>query len=126
MLLVRSISKLKSILYFEDLEKVVHAFVSSRLDYCNNQPSLSRLQLVQNSVARLLTGNKKREHVTSVLIKLHCLPLRYRIHYKVLLYVFKALHGLAPEYISDLISLHQSNRSLRSNDQLHLMVPKSN
>ncbi len=51
-------------------------------------------------------------------IKLHCLPLRYRIHYKVLLHVFKALHGLAPEYISDLISLHQSNRSLHSNDQL--------
>ncbi len=42
-----------------------------------------------------------------------------------LLYVFKALHGLAPEYISDLISLHQSYRSLRSNDQLHLMVPRS-
>ncbi len=32
---LRSISKLKSILSFEDMEKVVHAFVSSRLDYCN-------------------------------------------------------------------------------------------
>ena len=90
-----------------------------------SQASLSRLQLVQNSAARLLTGTKKREHITPVLIKLHWLPVRYRIHYKVLLYVFKALHGLAPEYISDLISLHQSNRSLRSDDQLHLMVPRS-
>ncbi len=50
------------------MEKVVHAFVSSRLDYCNvlyldlNQLSLSHLQLVQNSAARLLTGTKGREH----------------------------------------------------------------
>lgn len=28
------------------------------------------------------------------------------------LYVFKALHGLASEYVSDLISPYQSNRSL--------------
>ncbi len=90
-----------------------------------SQASLSRLQLVQNSAARLLTGTKKIKHITPVLIKLHWLPARYWIHYKLLLYVFKALHGLAPEYISDLISLHQSYRSLRSNDQLHLMVPRS-
>ncbi len=42
-----------------------------------------------------------------------------------LLYVFEALHGSAPEYISDLISLHQSNRSLCSIDQLDLTIPKS-
>ncbi len=53
-----SISKLKSILSFEDMEKVDPAFVSSRLDYCNvlylgvSQASLSRLELLQNSAAR--------------------------------------------------------------------------
>ncbi len=73
---LRSISKLKSILSFKELEKVVLAFTSSRLDYCNalslgvSQASLSHLQLVQNSAARLLTGTKKRE---LVLIKLHWL-----------------------------------------------------
>ncbi len=108
---LKSISKLKSILSFEDMEKVVHAIVSFPLDYCNvlylgvSQASLSRLQLVQNSAARLLMGTKKREHITPVLIKLHWLPIRYRIHYKVLLYVFKALHGLEPEYVTDLISV---------------------
>ncbi len=128
---LRSISKLKSNLSFEDMEKVVHAFVSSRLDYCNvlylglNQLSLSRLQLVQNSAARLLTGTKGREHITPVLIKLHWLPIRYRIHYKVLLYVFKAVHGLSPDYVTDLINVYQSSRSLRSNYQLLLMVPRS-
>ncbi len=87
------------------MEKVVHAFVSSRLDYCNvlylglNQLSLSRLQLVQNSASRLLTGTKGREHITPVLIKRHWLPVRYRIHYIVLLYVFKAVHGLTMSLI---------------------------
>lgn len=89
---LRYIAKLKSILSFRDLEKVVHAFVSSRLDYCNalylcvSQASLSRLQLVQTSAARLLTGTKKRDHITPVLISLHWLPIRYRIQYKLLLY----------------------------------------
>ncbi len=41
---------------------------------------------LQNSAARLLTGTKK-DHITPVLISLHWLPIRYRIQYKVLLYV---------------------------------------
>ncbi len=99
---LRSISKLKSILSFADMEKVVHVFVSSRLDYCNvlflglNPHSLSRLQLVQNSAARLSTGTRG-ESILLLLIKPHWLPVRYRIHYKVLLYVFKAVHGLSPD-----------------------------
>jgi len=48
-----------------------------------NPHSLSRLQLVQISAARLLTCTRRREHITPVLIKLHWFPVRYRIHYKV-------------------------------------------
>ncbi len=33
---LRIISKLKSILSFKDLETIIHAFVSSRIDYCNS------------------------------------------------------------------------------------------
>ncbi len=64
---LRVISKLKSILSFKDPETIIHAFVSSRIDYCNSvyigisQGRLSRLQLVQNAAARLLTRTKKRE-----------------------------------------------------------------
>ncbi len=47
-----TISKLKSILYFDDLEKVVHAFVSSRLDYCNALClSVSQVSLSLSSAA---------------------------------------------------------------------------
>lgn len=127
-----SIAKLEFILSFNDLEKVVHAFVCFRLDYCNtlclgvSQASLSRLQLVQNSAVRLLTGTKTRDHITPVLISLHWLPIRYTIQYKVLSYVFKPLHGLAPAYTVFLIELVYINllRFLLSNDQLCLMVPR--
>ena len=50
------------------MESVIHAFIASRLDYCNvlyldvSQSLLSHLQLVQNAAARLLTG-KRRENI---------------------------------------------------------------
>lgn len=58
---LRSIAKLKSFLSIKDLQILVHASISSQLDYCNslytgiNQSALSCLQLVQNSAARLIT-----------------------------------------------------------------------
>ena len=42
-------------------------------------------------------------------------------HFKVILITFKAIHGFAPKYISDLIFFKsESNYSLRSNDELLL------
>lgn len=49
---------------------MVYAFISSRLDYCNDlfaKSSVGLLQLVQNTVARVLTGALKFEHITPVL-----------------------------------------------------------
>ena len=105
--------------------------MTSILDYCNslyigiNQVSISRLQLVQNAAARLLTGTRKREHITPVLASLHWLPVRYRIEFKTLLFVFKCLNGLAPIYLSELLEPYAPTRALRSADQLLLVVPKA-
>ena len=82
------IAKMKPHLSFHNLEIVIHAFIRSRLDYCNSlylglpQLLLSRLQLVQNSAARLLTGSSKRDHITPILASLHWLPIQHRIHLK--------------------------------------------
>ena len=82
-------------------------------------------KIVQNATARLLTGTKKREHITPVLSSLHWLPVRFRIDFKILLFVFKSLNGLAPDYLSDLIRVHQPSRALRSGSQMVLEVPRS-
>jgi hypothetical protein len=46
----------------------------------------------------MVTGNKLRD----VFMQLHWLPVRERIKYKVLVFTFKAIHGLAPQYIDEL------------------------
>ncbi|KAK7925857.1 hypothetical protein WMY93_008167 [Mugilogobius chulae] len=128
---LRLLTKIKPFLSRNNLEKAVHAFISSRIDYCNalylgiSQSSLHRLQLVQNAAARLLTNSSRYTHITPILSSLHWLPVRFRIDYKILMFVFKALHGLAPPYISDILTLHRPSRALRSSSQMVLDVPRS-
>lgn len=128
---LRLISKIKAYIPPGDLEKVVHAFITNRLDYCNalyvglDQSSIQRLQLVQNAAARLLTSTRKTEHITPVLRSLHWLPVCQRINFKILLLTFKAMNGLAPLYLSDLLVPHTLSRTSRSADQFLLSTPKS-
>jgi len=91
----------------EAVKTVVHAFISSRLDYCNslltgvNEGLLRRLQSVQNAAARLVTGTRRCEHITLALRQLHWLPVRQRIQYKLAsLAAFRALSGLALDYLA--------------------------
>ena len=61
---LRNIARIRPYLTQSIAEKVVHAFVSSRLDYCNSllygAPAklINRLQRVQNMAARLVANNK--------------------------------------------------------------------
>lgn len=52
------------------------------------------VMIIQNPAARVLNNTKKVEHVTAILRSLHWLPVSQRINFKILLLVFKALHGL--------------------------------
>ena len=112
-------------------EILVHAFVSSILDHCKAlihglpKYQLNRLQLVLNTAARVVTCTRKYDHIKPVLIKLHWLPVYYRVLFKVLLLVFKAFNGLAPHYVSDLLKKRVSVRFLRSNSQKLLNIPRS-
>lgn len=128
---LRNIAKLRTILSDSDLEMVIHAFISSRLDYCNslftcfNKSALTRLQMVQNAVARLLTGSGRRTHIMPILYSLHWLPIKFRIDFKILILTFRALNGQAPKYIADLLCPYSPGRALRSSGQSLLMVPKT-
>ena len=129
---LRNISKIKSFLSTANLEIVIHSFISSRLDYCNslysglNKKTISRLQLIQNSAARLLTNTRKREHITPILAALHWLPVSARCDFKVLLITYKALHGLAPMYITEMLPPYEPERNLRSFNKALLQTVNTN
>ena len=134
MLHLRNIAKIQKFLMFDACQAVVHAFVSSRLDYCNallyglSSCQLNRLKLIQNSAARLVLQAKSRDHATPLLKQLHWLPVRERTIFKVCVLTFKALNGSAPSYITDLLKKHLSMRpGLRSaSDISRLAVPATN
>ena len=109
---------------------MVQSLDTSRLDYSNGllygipKSAVSILQSVQNSAARIVTKTAPREHITPVLKELHWLPVDRRIEYKILLYAYKALNGLAPEYLCNMVELYAPDRVLRSASQNLLVVPR--
>ena len=109
----------------------MHAFATSRVDYCNSllyglQASyLNKVQRVLNAAARLFCSAPRYCRITPLLYKLHWLLVRQRISFKTVLFVFKAIHGFAPTYLRELVSIKGSgNYNLRSSsDALLLATP---
>lgn len=126
---LRRIANIRRYLTTAAAQSLVNALVTSRLDYCNSLlvglPGvlLKKLQRVQNTAARVIMRTAKYDHITPVLKELHWLPVERRIQYKILLYTHKAVHSDAPTYIKDLIEIRASQRTLRSNSAIQLVVP---
>ncbi|KAI5606729.1 hypothetical protein C0J50_7540, partial [Silurus asotus] len=124
-----NISKLRNMLSVSDAEKLVHAFMTSRIDYCNALLGgcpvslINKLQLVQNVAARVLTRSRKYHHITPIFSSLHCPSVKFQIHYNLLLLPYKALNGLSP-CISSLLTRYNPSRSLRSQNSGLLVVPR--
>ena len=128
---LRRISRIKRFLSRSSLIRLIQSFVFSHLDYCNSllaglpDTSIKRLQNVQNSAARLVTGAKRFDHISTHLIALHWLPVAQRIDFKISLLMFRCLNDCAPSYLSELISRDSNCHAyrLRSETRGDLLVP---
>ena len=78
---------------------IVHAFVTSRIDYCNSilygasAAHIRPLQNVLNAAARLILRKRKHDRITA------WLPVQQRIECKMCVLVYKCLHQAAPIYL---------------------------
>ena len=100
------------------MQSVVHAFFTSKLGYCNSfcyglpKYLLKIYQSIQNNAVRLILQAKKFGHVIPVLVRLHWLPVRFRLMFKILLMVYKCLHDMAPPYLARKMSRFLRSRTM--------------
>ena len=126
---IRALRHIRSSLTTEACKTIATAIVGSRLDYCNSllvgtsTSNLARLQLVQNTLARVVTQKSRFSHISPVLSDLHWLPIRHRISFKLATITFKVLQFHQPSYLAALVPLCTPLRSLRSSSSLTICVP---
>ena len=112
----------------------VKSHILSKLDYCNillcnvSAQKLNSLTKVLHSAIRFVYNLKKRDPISQYLKQAHILPVKFRIKYKLCLFVFKILHGISPQYLEDMAYIRfPSELNLRSNNdhwKVELSAPK--
>ena len=127
---IRDIRRIRRYLNLENAKTLAHAMVTSRLDYCNSllygiaDKDVNRLQRVQNCLARVVTKSPPRTRSAPLLHKLHWLPIKFRVQFKINLLTFKTLSTTQPAYLHDLLSISHPSHSLRQNKGKLLSVPR--
>ena len=77
----KQMAKIRPYLGRDSLASVVHALLTSKLDYCNTLymglplKMVRKLQLVQKAAVRVITGTRRFEHIRLILARLHWLPI---------------------------------------------------
>ena len=84
---LRNIGNIREFLDQGSAETLVHSFVPSKIE-------ISRLHLVLNSAALVVTLACKYDHRTPVMKSLHWLPVSQRITFKISLLIYKATQRL--------------------------------
>ena len=126
---IRALRHIRASLTTEASKTIAAAIVGSRLDFCNSLlagtsvSNLTRLQRVQNTLARVVAQKPRFCHITPVLSDLHWLPVRHRIIFKIATVTFRVLQSQQPSYLSSLIPRYVPARPLRSSSSFSICVP---
>ena len=128
---LQDLHRVRHFLSYDVSIMVSNALVSSRLDYCNSlfrslsSKYITKLQNIQNCLARFVSGVSRISHVSPILKSLHWLPVKQRIIFKNLLLTYKFLTTGKPKYFVPYLSLYTfAVKTRRSNpDKMFLKVP---
>ncbi|GFR60226.1 reverse transcriptase-like protein [Elysia marginata] len=127
---LRKIADIRSYLSVEATNKLVCAFVTSKLDYCNSlvtgisESEIAKLQQVQNNAAKLVYGKKRSGRATPLLKELHWLPVRQRIECGAASIVFQCLSlPNCPTCLSAVFAPYTPTRTLGSEGRNLLAKP---
>ena len=113
---LRNISRIRKYQLRTATERLIHPFVTPKLDSYNSllygmpKYCIQKLQSVLNAAARLLTYTSKYDHITPVLAELHWLPVEKRIIFKSLLLT----HKRPPQSSSSALLLKQHKYNLKN------------
>ena len=127
---MRDLRHIRHHLDLDSAKLLATALVSSRLDYCNSllygiaNIDLTRLQRVHNQLAHLVTKSPPFTRSIPLCRSLHWLPVRFRILFKINLLTYKTLREKQPVYLNSLLAASIPSRSLRSNNNNSLSVPR--
>ena len=94
---------------------------------CTSKQNIYKIQRLQNRAARIITGNYDFINTRGIdLVKnLKWMCVSQRRDYFIAILMFKSIHGLAPQYLCDEITLQRdiSTRSTRSLDCNNVYLP---
>ena len=127
---IRDLRRIRRHLDLDSAILLANALVSSRFDYCNSvlsgiaETDFTKLQRVLNRLARVVTKSPPFTRSVPLLRSLHWLPVKYRVHFKICLLTYKALHEEQPVYLRSLIATSLPSRELRSNRGITVSVPR--
>jgi Reverse transcriptase (RNA-dependent DNA polymerase)/Endonuclease-reverse transcriptase len=128
---IRALRHIRKSLPYDVVKTVASSIVGSRMDYCNalfvgmSESNFSKLQRVQNALARVVLELSKFDHITPALIELHWLPVKHRVTFKLATSTFKILQSGQPAYLRDLVNLYEPARTLRSSTQHLLCIQRT-
>ena len=127
---IRDLSRIRKNMSIDLAKQIAVSLVSSKLDYCNflfhNMPEkvIARLQRFQNRLARVVTKAPRFSLSVPILKRLHWLPVKFCIHFKMCAIILRTLKDNQPPYLADVLVRPECSKYLRSTNSNRFVVPR--
>ena len=129
---IRDLCRIRKSLSLDLAKQIAVALVCSKLDYCNSlfhnillpEKDIARLQCVQNCLARVVTNAPRFSRFVPILKRLHWLPVKFSIHFKICTITFRTLKENQPAYLADLLVRPKCPKYLRSTNSNRFVAPR--